>query len=402
MKLFLYGCILIVCLYCSVATAQNATIQTVKCDADTTQSYSIAFPANYNPDKKYPILFLFDPGARGRAAVGFYKDITQAYGFILIGSNNSRNGPMGTSLNAANAMFTDAFKKYRLDESQIYLSGFSGGARVATTIALQSAGITGVIACSAGFGEEIPKGKLSFTFAATTGTRDFNYIEMLQTTQILQPGSTPAYLQVFNGTHSWPPTNVFRNALLWSYLQHQKPGEVNAALQKEGQAIPDGYNVKAMAGQIIKEYAFQQIITEAFQFIFFRQGDNIKSKSWWRGQLVSLNKMLLSHNIVDSDYVFRQKAFINGNIGENFGNYYTAKRYDTATELLIVAEILEPDNPQVFYRHALLSAAESDQYQTIYYLQQAAKHGSRNQQQWRHEPAFEFLKDDKRFLALLN
>ncbi|MES2275599.1 MAG: hypothetical protein V4592_06230 [Bacteroidota bacterium] len=386
----------------SLSLAQTDSIPTIKCDADSTQSYSICLPPNYSKAQKYPVLFLFDPVARGRMVASLYQKASRDYSFILIASNNSRNGPMSESLNAANAMFTDAFKKYSIDDSQIYLGGFSGGARVATTIALQSGGIAGVIACGAGFGEEIPKPKLPFTFAGIAGTRDFNYVELQQVAAVLQAGGTTTNLLLFKGPHAWPPADVFRAALLWSYLQHPKPGADNAAMEKELHLSSAPYLVKVPADAIAKESAYQQKIAEAFRFIMVNSAIDIKSKGWWKGELSNLGKRLLKHNPDDSNYVARQKAFISANASESFGNYYSAGRYDTAAELLLVSEIFEPDSPVVFYRHALLSAKEGDEDNALYYLEQAIKHGFTNKTQMRNEPAFGFLKGNKKYLALLN
>lgn len=424
-----------------IAFSQTGDILTVKCDADSSQSYSVCLPTNYNQSQKYPVLFMFDPAARGKFAAGLYKKVASDYGFIIIASNNSRNGPINVSLNAANTMFTDAFRKYSIDNSHIYLTGFSGGARIATTIALQATGIAGVIACGAGFGQSIPETKLNWTFAGIAGTQDFNYVEMQQAVQQLQATASVNSLQTFNGPHRWPPESVFYSQLLWSYLLHRKSasddllpkykaltdeliGKASSVLAKVSlyrqylAITPDAaYSEKlkelegskpyqdevVQAKQLtIKENAYQQKIAEAFQQIMGRNTTEIKSKGWWKSELASLNKMLLSHTAADSNYVARQKAFITANASESFGNYLSAKRYDTAAELLAVAEAFEPDNPQVFYRHALLAAGTKDEDNAIYYLEQAIKHGFANKGQMRNEASFDFLKGNTKFQLLMN
>jgi hypothetical protein len=424
-----------------VAFAQTDVILTIKCDADTTQFYSVCLPLNYSQSQKYPVLFMFDPAARGKFAAGLYQKAATDYGFIIIASNNSRNGPINESLNAANAVFTDAFKKYNIDNRHIYLTGFSGGARLATTIALQANGIAGIIACGASFGQPVPKTKFDWTFAGIAGTQDFNYVEMQVAAQQLQATASVNSLQTFNGPHRWPPEDVFYSQLLWSYLLHRKSTSdgllpkykalINELIAKSNSLIsqanlyhqylaitPDaGYREKlkeleaskpyqieaAQATQLtLKENAYQQKIAEAFQQVMAMSVTEMKSKGWWKGELASLNKMLLSHTVADSNYVARQKAFIIANAGESFGNYLSAKRYDTAAELLTVSEVFEPENPQVFYRHALLAAATKDEGNTIYYLEQAVKHGFANKGQMRNEVSFWFLNGNKKFQVLIN
>ena len=36
---------------------------------DASQSYALYLPSNYTPDRKWPVLYAFDPGARGRIPV---------------------------------------------------------------------------------------------------------------------------------------------------------------------------------------------------------------------------------------------------------------------------------------------------------------------------------------------
>src|SRR5690348_17102495 len=60
---------------------------------DASQSYALYLPSNYTPDRKWPILYAFDPGAHGRAPVERFKEAAEKYGWIVVGSNNSRNGP---------------------------------------------------------------------------------------------------------------------------------------------------------------------------------------------------------------------------------------------------------------------------------------------------------------------
>lgn len=432
---------LFIMLKASTSLAQTDSILNVKCDADTVRSYSLLLPRNYHKQQKYPVIFLFDPVARGKMAVDLYRRAATEYGFILIASNNSRNGPMGESLNAANAMFTDAFKKYSIDEQQVYLGGFSGGARVATTIGLQSSGIAGIIACGAGFSEPVPKSKLSWTLSAIAGTTDFNYVELQQLAGELAVTGSDYSLQTFNGPHRWPPVDVFMGALLWSYLKHQKQGSdhLQAAYklltdaliagskqttEKAGiyrqylsiksdalyadqlkalEALQTYHDEQAREKQrMTKELAYQQKIADAFQQIITVNTAAVKTKDWWKSELAALNKMLLSHTLTDSNYVDRQKAFITANATESFGNYYYAKRYDTATELLIISDVFEPENPVVFYRHALLAAADRDESGTVLYLKEAIKHGYTNQRQLSAEPAFGFLNGNKQFRDLLN
>ncbi|MCK7518251.1 MAG: hypothetical protein MZV64_11285 [Ignavibacteriales bacterium] len=44
-------------------------IEKVACREEPEQTYALYLPSAFDPDKKWPVLFLFDPGARGATAV---------------------------------------------------------------------------------------------------------------------------------------------------------------------------------------------------------------------------------------------------------------------------------------------------------------------------------------------
>ena len=116
-------------------------IERVVCKNSPDQTYALYLPSNYSPSRTWPLIAAFDPGARGTAPVQSFKDAAERYGYIVCGSNNSRNGPMARSTDAANAMFGDLTARFAIDDKRVYLSGFSGGARVATTLAARLAAL---------------------------------------------------------------------------------------------------------------------------------------------------------------------------------------------------------------------------------------------------------------------
>src|SRR6267143_2302869 len=67
-------------------------VESVACKSDLQQSYALYLPSQYTPDKKWPMLYAFDPGARGKLPVSLFKDAAEKFGFIVVGSNNSKNG----------------------------------------------------------------------------------------------------------------------------------------------------------------------------------------------------------------------------------------------------------------------------------------------------------------------
>jgi hypothetical protein len=57
---------------------------------------SICLPLS-RATRKWPIIYLFDPLARGEVAVEAVRAAAEKFGYIVVASNNSRNGPMADS-----------------------------------------------------------------------------------------------------------------------------------------------------------------------------------------------------------------------------------------------------------------------------------------------------------------
>lgn len=215
---------LILALAASAALAQSLPagqiIDEVKCAAAPSQSYALYVPSGYTPDREWPVIFAFDPGGRGRNGVDRYQAAAEQYGFIVAGSNNSRNGQASTP--AVTSMSTDVMTRFRVDMTRIYTAGMSGGARVALGVALASSTkVAGVMASSAGYPDGQTRKTVPFPIFATAGTEDFNLYEMRELDRDL---TTPHRLAIFEGGHLWLSSALALQAVEWMEIQAMKTG----------------------------------------------------------------------------------------------------------------------------------------------------------------------------------
>ncbi len=201
-------------------------VERVQALNDPSQSYALYLPSNYTPDRKWPVLYAFDPGARGRVPVERFKEAAEKYGWIVLGSNNSRNGPWDVVVNAWNAMLTDTHQRFAIDDEHSYATGFSGGARAAVHIAVGCKCLAGVIANGAGFpGDITPSPQMHFVFFGAAGVDDFNYPELKNLQETLTKAGIIHRVQIFDGRHEWPPVSVATAAVEWMELHAIKAGK---------------------------------------------------------------------------------------------------------------------------------------------------------------------------------
>jgi poly(3-hydroxybutyrate) depolymerase len=195
-------------------------IPQVVCAADAAQSYALYLPSNYSEDRAWPVIFGFDPGGRGANPVDRYQAAAEQYGYIVVGSNNSRNGSVEAA-KVVTVLTSDVLSRFRVDSRRVYTAGMSGGARVALGVALGSGAIAGVIASSAGYPDSQPRKTLAFPVFMTAGTEDFNHLEMRIVDRDL---TSPHHLAIFEGGHTWLSSQLAMEAVEWMEVQAMKSG----------------------------------------------------------------------------------------------------------------------------------------------------------------------------------
>jgi dienelactone hydrolase len=205
---------------------KGAIVDKVVCRDSAAHSYALYLPSAYTPARTWPILYALDPGARGRPPLERFKDAAEALGFIVAGSNDSRNGPLEVSDRAISAMLADTAQRFAIDPRRVYVAGFSGGARTAVMAGAAMPGqVAGVIGFGAGFPVGLqPSASLRFAYFSAAGTDDFNYPELLDLDRALGSLKIPHAFLVFDGGHDWPPPAVCARALDWMEVQAMRSG----------------------------------------------------------------------------------------------------------------------------------------------------------------------------------
>ena len=196
--------------------------------ADGKESFALYVPEGLESQKerqkKHPLILIFDPMARGAIGIKPFVLAAEIHGYLLACSNDSRNGPYAPNMEVADRMFEQIQSMFDLDEKRIYTSGFSGGSRLASRIALGNTSIKGVIACGAGFPEGAEYQLLTnrFHYAAVIGNRDMNFLEFQDLKRILAKTSFPHEVITVDLDHRWPSPESILMATDWLQMQYFK------------------------------------------------------------------------------------------------------------------------------------------------------------------------------------
>jgi hypothetical protein len=214
--------------YGQTSYTKGEIIDSIAVIGSENETFTLYLPTTFSAEKLAPIVIIFEPAGRGKVGLSPFIKAAEKYGHVLVCSNDSRNGPYDRNFGIANRLFTHLFSQFTIDPEQVFLSGFSGGARLATSIASLSDEITGVIGCGAGL--SMQPGNMpydsKFLYAGICGTRDMNYIEMLELMPLLERLKFSKTLFTFDDGHRWPPEEKIVEAFDWLYVALHKKGTV--------------------------------------------------------------------------------------------------------------------------------------------------------------------------------
>ena len=223
----------------------GTVIPRVTCVDDANQSYALYLPGKFTTKQAWPVIYVFDPFAQGESAAKVVQAAAEKFGYVVVASNNSKNGPMGGSREAAAAIWKDTHERLPIDPKRQYFSGLSGGARVATSLAISCQCAAGVVANAAGFPtNQAPSASSKFAYFATVGNADFNYAEFAQLRPKLDSHGMHYVIRVFDGPHGWAPAEVWLEALEWLDIQAMTAGALPRDLVRL-QAVVDATEARA-------------------------------------------------------------------------------------------------------------------------------------------------------------
>lgn len=198
----------------------------VVCTSDPAVTYAYYLPTIYTSEKRWPILYIFDPRQRGAFAAGLFRDAAEQYGWILVSSNNTRSdADLAPNIRALEATIPDAQRRFAVDNRRIYAGGFSGGAVLAWALGRTDDRVAGVIGCSGRpIDPNAPEHRVRFDWFGTAGIRDFNYLETLELDRGLTAAKGGHRVEIFDGGHRWAPPEILKRGVEWLEVQAMKRG----------------------------------------------------------------------------------------------------------------------------------------------------------------------------------
>ena len=394
--------------------------------------YALYIPARGNKET-LPVIYLFDPHGNGSLPVNKYKPLADAFGFILVGSNLSKNGnDMLTTERIWQQLYADTRSRLKLDERRLYTCGFSGGAKAAGYIAIRHPDIRGVIAGGAGLPDYEQPANFSFSFTAIAGEGDMNQTELVAVNEALNRTTTRHRILFFDGKHEWapistmeqafaglqldamrskfiPPDHVFIDSYIAKSKARVEAYNKNQQLIKADQeydysiTILDGLSpevgwFRQQQAQLIKNPAYQQQRQTARNLLAKEQ--EIKSSYMPRFQQADMNYWSTTISdlkgraaVNNNEKAMNQRllAFLSLAFYSYSNQLIAANNNNSARYFVELYKLVDPTNSEAWYFSAVLDMREGHPPSAEADLKKAVDNGFRDQQRLDQQPEFKAL-----------
>lgn len=423
---------------------RGVVIDKVVCKSEPNQSYCLYLPTSYHVNKSYPVIYAFDPHDNGHIPVALMKNSAEKLEYIVVGSNNSRNGLGIDEINSiVNNLLADTQQKMSIESNRIYTVGFSGGARVACLVAQNIGKVKGVIACSAGFQPDYKS--LTFRFIGVAGTQDMNYLEMKQLDDYLKSFHQPHQFLVFKGKHQWPPESVISESISMLELYAMKDSliplnknYVSNFVINSNNRISDlmrggctdslafalmlsERNVQMLDGLTditstklaleelkhnpeLQKYLKDQLSLENYESqkqSEFVSSFGTKAAGWWKSEIKLLNDVVKSSSgVIKVDMSKRLLGYISLSCYGYVNRALNMQDWKAADYFTSIYLQVDPENPDSWYALACLQANTSKPKEAIESLRNAIKFGFSNFSKIKNDPLLKNLHNIQEFSSL--
>jgi pimeloyl-ACP methyl ester carboxylesterase len=388
-------------------------IPDLKLGKNASRNFAFYLPVGFDAATEYPVIIFFDPQGKGSYPLELYHTLADKYGFVLAGSNVSKNSlPMTESESDYDKIIDDLYKRIKVHPKGIHLAGFSGGGKTACYVSRTRPAVAGVITCSGPDNMDPRRPAEDFSFYAIAGLRDFNYGS---TKSMQYSGGIMKYDQFFtfpDMVHEWPSLPLMDDAFLYMKLKGMRWGSVpkdQPWLDSLYETMKTDYASKTqpleryeslhrmlifMRGlQHMDEYkshdsllinnpvivdrekAFIETVKKENQtYDNFTEGFKNWTQDEWKREITRM-KGLAEANTIDGYMYSRIIAMLGMNCYKLAKNSVEQSAFVEADKLTAIYEIVEPSNPEHRYFAARSEARQLHNDHAALELEKAAKLG---------------------------
>lgn len=409
-----------------ITLKKGAVVDSIKVNDSISETFALFLPTAFTTERAWPVVFVFDPEGRGRAATQLFRQGAEEQGYIIVASNNiAKKDSLLNNLKVASRMMTTTFNYLPIDQNGVYTAGFAEGAEVASAVSAVFNNVQGVIGAGGiWMNPDFLKKDNKFSFLGISGTRDPRLYNMEEMVKFLNSNGYPSALYKVDGGHEWPGTNTISSVLANFTLQAMAKGyrtkdpqvvenlfqfdiavaeslrrqlEFYEAYQyleqmKSTYALFDKKGeIKDLQKEIKRNKIFRQQRrnynatdyleeeTKA-EYLFYFDEDvataNFGNLPWWGQQVQLLKKYQEGNNEAEAEMAYRLHGMLGSMADKAFRNL---KENDAPVDFLVFTAILQTifdkEDPDGYMNIISITAQDRDYETALLYLEDLLKTG---------------------------
>lgn len=391
------------------------------------KTYAFYAPSNYSVDRKWPVVFVFDPKGRGATTANLFRKAAEEQQYLVASANLDLTAePLDSIVKTATSMMNSIFSSFPVDPALVYTTGMGEGAQVASALPLFYKKMAGVMAIGNSFvNRDYVSKDNPYMFIAVAGDKDYMVYEMEEYLRFYDDLDFKTDVYYFDGKEDqWPEVSVVSNAMTGFTLEAIKNGtrtgghdfiqklyqsEIDYAEQlRRARNYYDAYEKLERMEEKYEDLGFEDEIEDRMKEIKrsdgfrsqrrdFRQATafekeqqaeyeyllrsdvmtaNFQNIGWWAYQVDELEKLKQSSNEARSNMAYRLHGYL---------DFLTKRQFDAITEanvpidtkifISVLRTAIRKDDPEAYFKIISLAGQDGDYETALLYLEDLLKTG---------------------------
>lgn len=392
------------------------------------ESFSIYLPRDFETDRPWPVIFIFDAQGRGSLATQLFRSIAEEQDYIIAASNeNLTRDSLQVNLPKASRFMNKVLSSFPVDSNLVYTAGVGEGGALASAIPLIYNRIRGVMAVGEGWvNTEFMVNSKPYMFSAVAGDEDYNLFTLSEIVAFFKKNNFPAEINFFEGKKDeWPNTFVLSNAVTGFTLQDLAQGlrekdpefvdflfenelETTEMLRRQRKyyqafeklkQIEEKYEAFEIDGSKIRDRIKDLRRTKAFrqqrrlfrraatwetekqeEYRYYLEMDvisaNFENLGWWEFELEELQEQQEEGDIAEQKAASRLKSFLKQLSAQQFNEIMKSEaNIDAKIYSGVLRTILDREDPEAYLKIIALAGHDGDHETALIYLEDLLKTG---------------------------
>ena len=406
---------------------KGAAVDSLPINDSIAESFAMYLPSNYSEDKKWPIVFVFDPKGRGINSARLFSQAANEQGYLIAASNNiAEKDSLITNLEIASRLLQKVLPSFPIDENRVYTAGLMEGALVASALPAVYPKIKGILVVEDIWmnKEFLTKNNNNQTIVGFASYKSAAYNNFKESFNIFKILDYKKFVYNYENEAMWPSAKLISHGLGTFTLQAMLDGSqlkdpeiINNLFESELATAESWrrqlkfYNAYELLELMREKYKYfdkkdeirdlqKEIRREAiykeqrsqynsakikeqdlrYQYSYLIEED-LTSKSfenigWWVQQFKETDSLKNSKIVAEAEMGYRLVDYLQTYTKKRFEELKIAKAgIDRLILISILRTVFDKQNPEGYFSIISLSAQDGDYYTALLYLEDLLKTG---------------------------